>query len=187
MRKIFAFEMVSLDGYYETGDRGLDWHHVDAEFADFAAAQLDEADALLFGRVTYQMMAEYWPTEARLQDDPEIAKRMNQLSKVVVSRTLPAAGWGPATVISADVAAEVGRLKQQPGRDIALIGSSALAASLLGEGLLDELRIMVNPVILGAGRTLLAGAHRAELRLSAVRQFGSGNVLLTYQTSQPAS
>jgi dihydrofolate reductase len=187
MRKIFAFEMVSLDGYYETRDRGLDWHHVDAEFTDFAAAQLDEADTLLFGRVTYQMMADFWPTEAGLQGQPEIAKRMNHLRKVVVSRTLTASDWGPATVISADGAAEVGRLKQQPGRDIALIGSSALAASLLGEGLLDELRVMVNPVILGAGRALLAGADRAELSLSAVRQFGSGNVLLTYQTGRPAS
>jgi dihydrofolate reductase len=108
------------------------------------------------------------------------------MDKVVVSRTLAMAEWGPATVISGTVASEIRRLKQQPGLDIALLGSSALAASLLDDGLLDELRIMLNPVVLGSGRALLAGAQRAQLSLSAVRQFRSGNVLLSYQAGPAA-
>lgn len=181
MRKIFAFLMTSLDGYHEGPQAELDWHNVDEDFHDFAVTQLDEADTLLFGRKTYQMMAAFWPAEAGLQGDPEVAKRMNELPKVVVSRSLPGADWQPASVIDADVPGAVAGLKEQPGKDIALLGSSALAATLLTAGLIDELRIMVNPVVLGSGHPVLAGASRTPLELAAVRQFRSGNILLTYR------
>ena len=184
MRKIFAFLMASLDGYHEGAKDELDWHNVDDEFHDFAMAQLDEADALLFGRKTYRMMAEFWPSRVGLTGDPEVAALMNSLPKVVVSRTLAAADWGPATVINVDVPGEIRRLKERPGKDIALLGSSALAASMLGTGLIDELRIMVNPVVLGEGHPLLAGAARTGLKLLRIRQFASGNVLLTYRATR---
>jgi dihydrofolate reductase len=180
MRKIFWFEMATLDGYHETLESSLDWHTVDDEFQDFALRQLGEADTLLFGRRTYDLMAAFWPT-AGPAAQPDIAEAMNRLPKVVVTTTLAAAGWAPATIISADVEGELGRLKAKPGADIALIGSSALAASLLSLGLLDELRIMINPVVLGGGRPQLAGADRADLSLTGVREFRSGNVLLTYE------
>ena len=106
---------------------------------------------------------------------------MNGYDKVVVSRTLTSADWAPATLISNDVDAQLAKLKEQPGRDIALIGSSELAGSLVGTGLIDELRLMVNPVVIGSGHPVLAGAGRAELELAQVRQFASGNVLLTYR------
>jgi dihydrofolate reductase len=184
MRKIFAFLMVSLDGYHEGQQHELDWHNVDAEFHDFAVAQLDEADTLLFGRKTYQMMAEFWPTDAGLRGDPEVAARMNSLPKLVISRSQTSPGWTPVTVLSGDVAAQLAALKEQPGKDIALLGSSELAASLLDAGLLDELRLMVNPVALGTGHPVLAGARRTALELDAIRQFASGNVLLTYLPSR---
>ncbi len=144
-------------------------------------AQLDEADTLLFGRKTYLHMAAFWPTPAAIEALPETAARMNGYDKVVVSRTLTSADWAPATLISNDVDAQLAKLKEQPGRDIALIGSSELAGSLVGTGLIDELRLMVNPVVIGSGHPVLAGASRAELELARVRQFASGNVLLTYR------
>ena len=181
MRTIFAFLMVSADGYHETADGDLSWHNVDAEFNEFAVEQLDEADTLLFGRRTYLLMADFWPSPAARQVDPATAERMNSYHKVVVSRTLDRAAWSPTTLISDDVPAQLGKLKEQPGRDIALLGSSTLAASLLDLGLIDELRIMVSPVILGAGHPVLAGARNTRLALARCREFRSGNVLLTYR------
>lgn len=184
MRKIFVFLMATLDGYHETTAGDLSWHNVDAEFLDFAAAQLDEADTLLFGRKTYEHMAAFWPTEAGQRGDPAVASRMNGFDKIVVSRTLTDSAWGPVTVLSDDVAAQLARIKEQPDKDIALLGSSDLAASLLGTGVIDEIRIMVNPVTLGAGHPVLAGGDPTTLELLGVRQFGSGNILLTYRPSQ---
>jgi dihydrofolate reductase len=181
MRKIFAFLMVTLDGYHATSDGDLSWHNVDAEFHEFAVAQLDEADTLLFGRKTYLGMAEFWPSPAAMQVDPATTERMNGYQKIVVSRTLTSADWAPTTLICDDVPARLARVKQLPGKDIALVGSSELAASLLGAGLVDELRFMVNPVVLGSGRPALAGATRTALELVRTRQFGSGNTLLVYR------
>jgi dihydrofolate reductase len=181
VRKIFAFIMASLDGYHESSSGELAWGNVDGEFMDFAVAQLDEADTLLFGRKTYEHMAAFWPTEA---GDAAVASRMNSFDKIVVSRTLTDPAWGPVTVLSDDVPAQLGKIKEQPGRDIALLGSSDLAASLLGSGVIDEIRIMVNPVVLGSGHPALAGADPARLELLGIRQFGSGNVLLTYRPSR---
>lgn len=181
MRSIFAFFMISVDGYHETADRDLSWHNVDAEFNEFAVEQLDEADTLLFGRRTYQLMAEFWPSPAGMQDDSGVAERMNSYQKVVVSPTLRSADWAPSTLISDDVPAQLRKLKEQPGRDIALLGSSTLAASLLDVGLIDELRLMVSPVVLGGGHPVLAGARLARLTLAGRREFRSGNELLTYR------
>jgi dihydrofolate reductase len=184
MRKIFVFLMATLDGYQETTSGDLFWHNVDAEFFDFAAAQLDEADTLLFGRKTYEHMAAFWPTEAGRHSDAAVASRMNGFDKIVVSRTLTDAAWGPVTILSDDVAAQLAKIKTQPGKDIALIGSSDLAASLLGTGVIDEIRIMVNPVVLGSGHPVLAASDPTKLELLRLRQFSSGNVLLTYRPSR---
>jgi dihydrofolate reductase len=127
------------------------------------------------------MMAEFWPSAAALQADPEIAEAMNRLPKLVVTRTLTAADWAPITIINTDATEILTRLKNQPGKDIALLGSSVLAASLLDGGLIDELRVMVNPVVLGSGHTILTAAGRTKLALAGVREFRSGNVLLTYE------
>ena len=106
---------------------------------------------------------------------------MNGYAKIVVSRTLTSAAWAPSTLISDDAAGRLAGIKEKPGKDIALIGSSGLAASLLDAGLIDEVRLMINPVVLGRGHSVLAGAHRGDLELLRVRKFASGNVLLTYR------
>ena len=181
MRKMFSFMMTSADGYHADPGQTLDWHNVDQEFSQFALAQLREACAPAFGRVTYEGMAAFWPTPAGEESDPEVAKAMNTTPKIVISRTLPQATGVDTRIISNHAEEELAKLKQQPGKDIVIPGSSTLTAGLLQTGLLDELRIMVNPVILGQGRSLFAGAGRTSLKLLKTRQFTSGNVLLYYQ------
>ena len=182
MRRIVAFLVATVDGYYEGPNQEFDWPVVDEEFNEFGLQQLEEVDTLLFGRVTYQGMASYWPTPAAQQDDPRVAAKMNGLPKLVVSRTLREADWANTRIIDDDVAGELTKLKQQPGKDIAVFGSSHLTVSLLGLGLVDELRIMVAPVVLGAGRSLFRTApERIHLQLLSTRAFRSGNVLHTYR------
>src|SRR5580704_10490950 len=178
---MFSFMITSADGYHADPSQALGWQTIDEEFSQFALAQLREAGTLVFGRVTYEGMAAFWPTPAGEQSDPEVAKAMNTTPKIVISRTLPQATWAGAQIISSHAEQELARLKEQPGKDIVIPGSSTLTAGLLQTGLLDELRIMVNPVILGQGRSLFTGAGRTSLKLQKTRQFTSGNVLLYYQ------
>jgi dihydrofolate reductase len=182
MRNIFLFMMTSLDGYYAGPNGEIDWHNVDEEFNQFAADQLAEVDTLLFGRVTYQGMASWWPTPMAKESDPVIAERMNGIAKLVVSTTLDSADWANTRLIKDDVEGEVARLKRRPGKDIAIFGSSELTVSLLRSGLVDELRIMVAPVVLGGGRSLFATVEdRVGVELLKTRSFRSGNVLLHYR------
>jgi dihydrofolate reductase len=183
-RKMFSFVMISLDGYHEGPDHSIDWHNVDEEFNRFAIHQMEEVDLLVFGRVTYELMVAYWPTQAARENDPEVGAKMNGLPKVVVSRTLDHVAWANTELIKDRVAERLTELKRQPGKDVAIIGSSNLTASLLRMDLVDELRIMVNPVLLGRGTPLLQGADWTGLTLHETRSFGSGNVLLAYR---PAS
>ncbi|HEX6674441.1 MAG TPA: dihydrofolate reductase family protein [Actinomycetes bacterium] len=182
MRKVFAFEVASLDGYYVGPNQEFDWPVVDREFDEFSQRQLEEVDTLLFGRVTYEMMASYWPTPEGREGDPKTAAAMNDLPKLVASRTLDRVEWENSTLVRGDVAEELARLKQQPGKDIAIFGSFDLTVSLLRAGLVDELRIMVSPLLLGDGLSLFRTAPgRTSLELLDVRRFDSGNVLLTYE------
>jgi dihydrofolate reductase len=182
VRKLFAFLMTSTDGYHEGPQGEFDWPVVDEEFGEFAARQLDDADTLLFGRRTYETMAAYWPTSAAREADPDVARQMNDYQKVVVSGTLTQPRWAPTRVVRGALAEEIADLKGRPGKDIALLGSSQLTTGLLDAGLVDELRIMVSPVVLGAGRSALAGTpRRTSLTLSSTQAFASGNVLLVYR------
>lgn len=183
MRKIIWFNMISPDGFFEGPNREIDWHHVGDEFNKFASDQLDSLDTLLFGRVTYEMMASYWPTEAAITDDPVIARKMNSIAKVVYSTTLDKADWNNTTLIKEDIVRQTARLKEQPGRDMAIFGSAVLGNALLDAGLIDEIRLMVNPVLLRKGRPLFGDgkAARLDLNLLKSRPFNNGNVLLFYQ------
>ena len=182
MRKVFLFMMVTLDGFFEGPNQEIDWHNVDEEFNEFAIEQLNELDTLLFGRVTYEGMASYWPTPFAQEDDPIVAGKMNDVPKIVFSTTLDKAEWNNSRLVKEHIAEEISKLKQQQGRDLAIFGSSNLTASLLEMGLVDELRIMVNPIVLGKGTTLFKGIHdKVNLKLLKTRTFRSGNVLLYYQ------
>jgi len=182
MRKVLVFNMVSLDGFFEAPDGGIDWHSVDEEFNQFAAGQLDSVEALLFGRVTYQLMAQYWPSSTALEDDPVIAGKMNAKSKIVVSTTLKKAEWNNTRLIGKDALRELRDIKARSGGDLIVFGSGRLTCSLTQAGLIDEFRLMVNPVVLGGGRSLFTGLQeRIDLKLLGTRSFANGNLLIRYE------
>jgi dihydrofolate reductase len=188
MGNVASFIIISLDGFYEGSNGEFDWPTVDEEFKDFVIHQLDEADTLGFGRATYDHMAEYWPTAQAEANDPAIASRMNSMEKLVFSTTLTDASWSASTVIRGEAAELLPTIKAAPGHELLVIGSAHLTANLAQAGLLDELRVMVCPIVLGHGRSLFEDLKgRIPLSLLHVRQFGSGNLLLTYQPSPPAS
>ena len=182
MRKLFAFNMVTLDGFFEGPNRDISWHNVDDEFNKFAIEQTGAVGAILFGRVTYELMASYWPTPAAQSDDPIVANLMNTLPKMVFSRTLQKAEWNNTRLIKDNVAEEVLKMKQGPGHDLAVFGSADLLSSLLRLGLIDEHRVMINPVLIGSGTPLFRNIdQKVNLKLVKTRTFESGNVLLYYQ------
>ncbi len=184
---MILFNMASLDGYFAGPNGDITWHNVDAEFNDFAIAQLKSAGGLIFGRLTYELMAGYWPTETALRNDPEVAGLMNGLPKIVFSRTLERAEWANTRMVKGEMADEMRRLKAAPGKDLLVLGSASLAGTLTRLGLIDEYRVMVNPVLLGGGSPLFQGiAGKLNLKLLSARSFRSGNLLVAYQPVRPA-
>ncbi len=182
MRDVILFNLVTLDGFFEGPDHDISWHRVDEEFNEFAWEQINAAGAILFGRVTYEMMASFWPSPEALRDDPVTANLMNTWPKVVFSRTLHEATWANTRLVKADAVGEVQQLKQQPGKDLFIFGSANLASSLTRAELIDEYRILVNPVVLGKGVPLFQSVdHTLDLELKKTRNFQNGNVLLTYR------
>jgi len=180
-RKVILFNMITLDGYFEGPNQDIAWHNVDAEFNDFAVDQLQTVGAILFGRVTYEGMASYWPTETALADDPEVTGLMNSIPKIVFSKTLTTADWSHTTLLKGDLAQEVTQLKQQTGKDLFIFGSGNLAARLMRLGLIDEYRLIVNPVGLGQGTPMFPPGQALKLKLLRSKTFQSGNVLLVYE------
>lgn len=174
--------MVSADGYFEGPNHDLSWHHTDDEFEVFAREQLKETGGILFGRRTYEMMASFWPSEEAKKESPAIAELMDTLPKFVFSTTLSEANWGGTRLLKGNMKKETQALKRAAGKDLAVFGSSMLAVSLIQHSLIDEFRIMVNPVLLGKGTPLFAGLKgRLRMKLLRSRKFASGNTLLYYQ------
>jgi dihydrofolate reductase len=185
MRKVILFNMVTLDGFFEGPNGEIDWHKVDDEFNEFAIQQTGSAAGLIFGRKTYELMVSYWPTPQAETDDPQVTEIMNSIPKYVFSRTLEEAGWKNTRLIKEDAPAEIQKLKAEPGGDLFIFGSANLSASLLQKGLIDEIRVIVNPVVLGDGRTLFEDLPgKLELELLNSRAFRSGNVLLYYRPKE---
>lgn len=182
MRTVYLFNMVTLNGFFEGPGRDISWHTVDSEFNAFAIEQLGNTGLLLFGRVTYDLMAGYWPTDQARKDDPVVARLMNEIPKIVFSKTMDRAAWSNTRLVKDSPAREVASLKRETGKDIGIFGSSDVAVSLADAGLIDEFRIIVNPLLLGAGKPLLQGlSSRVDLTLTNTRQFASGNILLSYR------
>ncbi len=176
------FNMVTLDGYFEGPNHNIDWHRVDEEFNDFSMEQIKTADSILFGRLTYQLMESYWPTPDALATDPEIAGVMNSIPKYVFSRSLDQASWSNSTLIKGDAVEGVTKLKQQAGKDMLLFGSADLAADLTARRLIDEYRLMINPVVIGSGTPLFKEVDdQLNLKLLKSQKFDNGNILLYYQ------
>lgn len=182
MRRLLFQMMVSLDGYFEgrQGAGDIGWHVVDDEFNDYAIRMLRSVDTLVFGRVTYQLMAGYWPTPEAISSDPVVAELMNRLPKLVFSRTLEKAEWSNTRLVR-DAGAELAKLKPQPGGDLMVLGSGNLMVGLTQLGLIDEYRVFVAPVALGGGTPLFQGLPGPlPLKLVKSETHRSGNVLLYY-------
>ena len=182
MRKLFSFMVTTLDGFHCGPNGEFDWPNVDDEFHEFSVRQMNDIDTLLFGRITYDFMAQYWPSAEAMEADPVTAGRMNGIHKVVFSSTLDEATWENSELVSTDPVAAITELKQRPGDgDLALFGSPTFTASLLQAGVVDEVRVMVNPILLGGGVSLFAGlTDRVKLQLNRTITFRNGNVLLCY-------
>ncbi len=179
MRKIKSHFFISLDGVVESPDK---WHfpYFNDEMGDAVGSQMASADAMLLGRVTYQEFAGYWPHQT---SDVPIADYMNTTPKLVVSTTLDTVEWQNSTLITGDVAGELRRLKQQPGKDISITGSATLVRSMLRDGVLDELRLLVHPIVVGSGKRLFddgGDRDRVALKLVESRTFTTGVLYLTY-------
>ena len=184
MRKVILMMSVSLDGFMEGPNRELDWHMVDDELHSYFNEQLGAMGAFLDGRVTYELMAGFWPTADK---DPsatapvvEFARIWREMPKIVYSRTLERAGWN-TTVVRDVVAEDVMQLKAQPGGDL-MLGGADLAATFMRLDLIDEYRIYVHPIVIGKGKPLFRPSDaKINLRLVESRTFGNGVVLLRYQ------
>lgn len=136
---------------------------------------------LVFGRTTYDLMASFWPTPQALQMMPVVAERMNNLQKIVFSRKMAEAAWNNTKLIKGDIVAAMRKLKQEPGEDMAIMGSGTIVAQFAAAGLIDEYQLVVHPIALGGGRTLFDGLkEKLELKLTKTRAFKNGNVLLCY-------
>lgn len=173
--------MVTTNGFFEGPGHDLSWHNANnAEFQKFAIENLANTDTLIFGRTTYDMMASYWPTEMGSADDDETAKYMSATRKVVFTHRPLDNEWQNVET-SDDVVGKMTALKNETGGEISVLGSSNLCVTLLREGLLDELRIMVNPLAIAAGTPLFDGIDKQyDFNLTETRTFDNGNVLLTY-------
>jgi dihydrofolate reductase len=182
MRNVVLSMQVSLDGFIARPKGELDWHLVDGEVNEYAKDLLNSFDTLVFGRVTYELMASYWPTA--ITNDPaeaQIAERLNTLPKVVFSRTLKKVEWRNSRLAQGGIVEEILKMKEQPGKDIG-IGGTSIVTVLAPLGLIDEYRILLVPVVLGSGKPLFNDIKdRIDLKLRTTKTFGSGLVLLDYQ------
>jgi dihydrofolate reductase len=178
MRRIIAGLFISLDGVVEAPEQ---WHfpYFNDEMAGAVGDQQEGTDTILLGRRTYEEFAAYWPTAA---NEDGMASFMNETLKLVASKTLMNPEWRNSTVIEGDVPRKLAELKQGPGGNISIIGSPTLVRSLLTDGVLDELRLLVHPLVVGAGKRLFPdGTDRLPLKLVASQAFSTGVLSLIFQ------
>ena len=185
MPKLIVFNSISVDGYFTDTKGDMSWaHQNDPEWRDFTNENVrGDGGILLFGRVTYEMMASYWPTPQAKQQFPEVAERMNRAQKVVFSKSLDKAAWNNTRLFKGDLVNEVRKLKGS-SEGIVILGSGTIVSQVAQANLIDEYQLIVNPIVLGDGRTLFEGMkNKLRLKRTQSRTFKNGNVLLTYEPS----
>ena len=183
MRKLIVFNHVTLDGYFTGANGDMSWaHKQDPEWNAFVQENASGGGELLFGRITYELMASYWPTPHAIQNAAVVAEGINNTPKVVFSRTLDKASWNNTRLVKNGMAEEVRKMKKEPGKDMVILGSGSIVSQLAEAGLIDGYQIVVSPLALGKGRTMFDGIkERLPLKLTRTRTFGNGNVLLCYE------
>jgi len=185
MRKLFLHINMSLDGYIDDRDRQMDWHFVDRQFEEYINGVLSGIDGMVFGRVTHELLAQYWPTAAAepgaSEAHRESARWMHSLPKYVISRGGYTSPWHNSHAVS-DIGTWWRQKRQEPGRDFALFAGAGAAQAFDALGLVDEYRILLNPVLLGGGTPLFGPAPGCRpLELLGTETFGSGVVVLRYR------
>ena len=186
MRNVILLMHVSLDGFVAGPQGEMDWIRFDSQLVDDVAELTDTADTALFGRVTYEMMAGYWPTAAdspaATKHDIDHARWVNHAPKLVFSRTLESVDWQHSRIVRDSFPEEIARLKQQPGKNLLMIGSTKTAHTFMQLGLIDEYRLNVNPVVLGGGSRLFPDIKdQLNLNLVSAKTYASGVIGLHYQ------
>ena len=187
MSKLMVFNSVSVDGYFTDTKGDMSWaHQNDPEWRDFTNENVrGDGGILLFGRVTYEMMASHWPTPQAKEQFPEVAGKMNSAQKVVFSRTLNKVSWNNTRLLKGDLLKEVRKMKDGTSQGIVILGSGTIVSQLAQANLIDQYQLIVNPIVLGAGRTLFEGMkNQVRLKRTQSRTFKNGNVLLTYEPAR---
>ncbi|GAB2571827.1 dihydrofolate reductase family protein [Gracilibacillus alcaliphilus] len=183
MRKIVLSMVMSLDGFVAGENGDSSWHVMDQEMHDYMDDFLDSVDTLLYGRIAYDMMLSHWPAaefhSTNSKKEQAFARKMNQMQKVVFSRTLTEATWN-TRVVNENIALEMEQLKSQPGKNLALLAGANIAQTFIQHDLIDEYRLIINPVLLGKGQRLFDDVKQ-KLDLIESRTFSCGNVLLVYR------
>jgi dihydrofolate reductase len=183
MRKLIVFNSVTVDGYFVDMSGDMSWaHNEDAEFNAFVQDNARGGGELVFGRITYELMAGFWPTPMAIKNYPVVAEGMNSMPKVVFSRTMDKASWNNTKLVKGNLSAEIRKMKKEPGIDMVIMGSGSIVSQLAQERLIDEYQVVVIPVVLGKGRTMFDGIKgKQTLKLIGSRAFGNGNVFLRYE------
>lgn len=186
VRKLIVDTIISLDGHYSSSTNEIDsWFDFNEEEWFWSIDILSEVGAILLGRVTYEEFCKFWPTVTpKTEPGKIITRQLNELPKIVFSKSLTEAPWKPATIVREDPVAAVAELKREQGKDLVVNGSGTLLAALLRAGLVDEYYVRVRPIILGGGRPLFVDSSaRHPLKLVSARPFKNGVVGLHYQPS----
>jgi dihydrofolate reductase len=188
MARVMVFNSVTLDGYFTDASNDMSWAHKDPNDAEWNAFVGENASggasgggAMLFGRITYEQMAGFWPTPQAMEMMPDVAKAMNEMTKIVFSRSMKKAEWSNTKLMKGDLATEVRKLKKGD-QDIVIMGSGTIVSQLTQARLIDEYQLVVNPIVLGKGRTMFEGVKdKLTLKRTKTRNFKNGNVVLTYE------
>ncbi len=178
---------TSLDGFVAGLNGEMNWIKVDEDIFDFVATMTNKADTALYGRVTYEMMQSYWPSAGEepgaSKHDKEHSAWYNKVSKIVLSRTMSEKGFDNTVVISDHLADNINKIKNQDGKNILIFGSPAASHSLMGQGLIDEFWLFVNPILLGQGIPLFKDVPElTKLKLIETKTFSCGVIALNYET-----
>ena len=185
MRKIIVFNFVTVDGFFARPNGEIDWHNYDVGMGEYSKAQMQTLGALIFGHTTYDLMHSYWPTLEGIKSEPVVAGIMNSILKIVFSKTLPEVKdgtlWKNVKILREIKPADILELKKQEGGDIAIFGSGTIVQQFANLGLIDEYRLVINPLVLGSGKPLFKDVKKINLKLIKTKVFKNGNVLHCYE------
>lgn len=184
MRKLTSFTFLSLNGYFKGENEDTSWHSHGEEEGKYSEQSLSTGDILLFGRATYEMMSNFWPTTMASEMFPVVAVGMNRAHKIVFSNTLKTTEWNNTSMMSGDIVKQIRQLKSSKGSDLTILGSGSIVSQFADAGLIDTYQIMIDPVALQSGTPLFEGMkNQLDLKLIDSKVFKSGVVLLTYENN----